>query len=446
MADPFHAYDIRGIYGQDLTDDLAERIAKALVIKYKLTKVVVGFDHRTSSPTLFQAFAKGAMEMGCDVITIGSTATPILYHACVTGHFPMGVMITASHNPKEYNGFKICTDKSQLITYEKGLNEIEEMTKQEFPDNEHPGKMMKMDILPQYLGHVLKTAKPLQKEYKIVVDCGNGVAGPIVQQILNKYPTLKVVPLYFEPDGDYPNHEANPLKPENLEDISQSIQDEAADFGFAFDGDADRCILIDDNGEVVNTDILLCVIADEENKVAPGGLYHYDLRFSKVVKEHLEELGCKASTSKVGNPYYKEKMIYEGGQVAAELSGHVMYKDNFSLDDGFYHMIKIMNYIDDLQTDVSEIVKPYKKYYQSPEINTKVRDADEVLAAVKSQFNTGRITELDGVTVEYEEFWFNIRKSNTEPVVRLRIEANTPGILDEQVEAMAKFFEEFKVE
>ncbi len=445
MADPFHAFDIRGVYGKDLTDELAYNIGRAIVKKFTLKKLVVGFDHRISSPAIFEQFSKGVTEMGCDVVSIGITSTSILYYECVKEQFDIGVMITASHNPKEYNGFKICTKDSQLITKDKGLSEIETLARaKEFTSAETKGTITEKDVLPEYVEYILALKKPLRKTYKIVVDCGNGVAGPIVEAITKHYDNVEIVPLFFERDGTYPNHEANPLKMENLEDLSKKIVEVKADYGFAFDGDADRCMLMDNNGHVVNTDLLLCVIADIELKEHPGETIYYDLRFSKIVKEHIESLGGKPVMSKVGNAVYKEKMIYEGGLLAAELSAHVMYRDNHALDDGFYLMAKVINYIDEIGKPVDIMVEPYKKYVQSPEINNKVKNADDVLNAIKEKFSDAEISELDGVTVSYENYWFNVRKSNTEPVVRMRVEADTKELLDEKVAEMQAFIDTFK--
>ena len=434
MNDPFHKYDIRGIYPSEISEELVYKIAKAIVKKFSLKKIVVGNDHRVSSPALFEHFAKGATEMGCDVLSIGNTATPILYHVCVREKYDIGVMITASHNPKEYNGLKICTKDSQLVTFEKGLKDIKELVDEDdFHNSDKNGKLEERDVLGEYSKFISGTFKKLKRKYKVVIDTGNGVAGPIVRSILEKIESIEVIELYFELDGNYPNHEANPLKEENLEDLSKKIVEEKADFGFAFDGDGDRCILLDENGDVVNTDILLCVIATEESKKNPGTTFYYDLRFSKIVKEHIEALGCKAIMSEVGNAVYKEKLFYEGGLVAAELSGHVMFSENDCLDDGFYLMAKIFNYVDDFERKVSEIVRPYKIYFQSPEINTKVKNADDVLTEIKDKYSKYELTEIDGATISSEKWWFNIRKSNTEPVIRMRVEAESKELLDEKI-------------
>lgn len=445
MADPFHAFDIRGVYEQDLTDELAYNIGRAIVTQFNLKKLVVGFDHRISSPAIFENFSKGVTEMGCNVVSIGITSTSILYYECVKEQFEIGVMITASHNPKEYNGFKICTKESQLIIKEKGLSDIETLARaKEFTPAETKGTISEKDVLPEYVNYILKLQKPQKQKYKIVVDTGNGVAGPIVDEILKHYEDIELVPLFFERDGTYPNHEANPLKMENIEDLSKKIVEVNADFGFAFDGDGDRCMMMDNKGDVVNTDILLCVIADIELKEHPGEKIYYDLRFSKIVKEHITALGGKPIVSKVGNAVYKEKMIYEGGLLAAELSAHVMYRDNHALDDGFYLMAKVINYIDEIGKPVNEMVAPYKKYVQSPEINNKVKNADAVLEAVKTKFSDAELSELDGVTATYNDHWFNLRKSNTEPVVRMRVEADSKELLDKKVSEMQAFIDTFK--
>ena len=450
MSDPFHAYDIRGVYPTSINDEIAYKIGKAIAQKYKVSKIIIGHDHRNSSPALFKNLAKGLTEMGCDVTDIGNTATPILYHYTVKEKFPLGIMITASHNPKEYNGFKICTSEGQLITYEKGGHEIERIVNENrFEHHGEPGKIIRRDVLPEYISYLNSRMGKLSRKYKIVVDTGNGVGGPIVHKIFEHNKDVELVEMYFDLDGNYPNHEANPLVSKNTKDLSERIVKEKADFGFAFDGDCDRCIFFDENGHVVNSDFALCMVAEEELKKHKGATFYYDLRFSKIIKEHVEELGGKAVMLKVGNPTYKEAMYFEkGGIAAAELSGHVFYKENFSLDDGFYHMIKMIGYIDDIlntkKTGLpSQIFGRFRKYHQSEEINNKVKDADTVIAEVKKKYHDGKISELDGVTVEYKDFWFNLRKSNTEPLVRLRLEANTKELLEKKTEEVVSFIKMF---
>jgi phosphomannomutase len=450
MSDPFHTYDIRGVYGKALTDELAYKIGKAIVKKYNLKKIVIGHDHRLSSPSLFKNLANGITDMGCDVYSIGTTATPILYHVCVEKEFPIGIMITASHNPKEYNGFKVCTKDCQLITYDAGIKDVEELCKnidQIKSPTKTKGKITSADENKEYAKYVAdKIGKKgkLNKKYKIAIDTGNGVAGPIVKEILRHIPNIELTELYFELDGNYPNHEANPLVEKNNQKLSEIIKDKKLNIGFAFDGDADRCIVLDENGKSVPTDLLLCVMAEEELKKHKKGKFYYDLRFSKIVKEYIEKIGGTPVMLRVGNPFYKEKMRYEGGIAAAELSGHVFYQENHGLDDGFYHMAKILSYIDDLDKPISNLIEPFRKYHQSEEINNKVKDADIVLKEIKKKYKDAKISELDGVTVEYKTFWFNIRKSNTEPLVRLRLEADTKSLLDEKLKEVTGFIEKFK--
>ena len=440
MGGIFHKYDIRGIYQKELTGSLAFKIGRAIAEHFSLDRIVVGHDHRNSSPELFENLVKGLNSKGCKVLSIGNTATPILYRECIDGDFPIGVMLTASHNPKEYNGFKICTGEGLLVTYGKGLEKIEELVNADDsePDDSEP-KFEEKDALTPYAEFICSVLSRANTDFRAVMDAGNGVAGPVIDKIMGMLaedPEEYVKRLYFEPDGNYPNHEANPLKDENLEDIKNAVVTNKADVGFAFDGDADRCIVIDEKGETINTDMLLCLIATEESKKIPGATFYYDLRFSKVVKEHIESLGCKALMSEVGNAVYKEKLAKEGGLVAAELSGHVMFSENKCLDDGFFLMAKVINYMADLGRPISELIAPYKKYYQSPEINMKVTDADKALRTMKEKFAEYDMEELDGVTIKAGDWWFNLRKSNTEPVVRMRVEAEDNVVLDEKVEEL----------
>ena len=433
MGGIFHKYDIRGVYQKELTDLMAFKIGRAIAEHFSLDRIVVGHDHRNSSPELFKNLVKGLNSKGCEVLSIGNTATPILYRECIDGDFPIGVMLTASHNPKEYNGFKICTGEGLLVTYGKGLETIEEVVNADDsePDDSEP-RFETKDALTGYSQFIHEKLSSLSRRYSLVIDTGNGVAGPIIESFLQNT-DLDVKKMFFELDGNYPNHEANPLKDENLKDIKNAVIEDKADVGFAFDGDADRCIVIDEKGETINTDMLLCLIATEESKKNPGATFYYDLRFSKVVKEHIESLGCKALMSEVGNAVYKEKLAKEGGLVAAELSGHVMFSENKCLDDGFFLMAKVLSYMDDLGKPISELIAPYKKYYQSPEINMKVTDAEKALNTMREKFAEYEMEELDGVTIKAEDWWFNLRKSNTEPVVRMRVEAEDKAMLDEKV-------------
>lgn len=446
MSEPFHQYDIRGVYNETLTNELATKIGQAIVKKFNLQKIIIGRDHRLSSPDLFNSLTAGITKNGCDVIDLGVTATPTLYHFCITKNIPIGIMITASHNPKQYNGFKICTNQGQLITYDKGMSDIEDLiinNDYEIKDI-HPGKIIKEEDNKIYIDYIRKSLNPLSKKYKIVIDTGNGSAGPIVESILSEIKNIELIKMFFDLDGNYPNHEANPLKPENVKQLSEKIIEENADFGFAFDGDADRCILLDEKGNTIYPDMLLCVIAQEELKNHHGETFYYDLRFSKITKEYIEKLGGKAVMLKVGNPEYKQKMVFEGGCAAAELSGHMFYKENYSLDDGFFHMIKVINYIDSINKKVSEIIAPFQKYYQSEEINLEIKNKDEVIEKIKEKYSDAKISELDGVTITYDEFWFNVRKSNTEPILRLRLEANTKEIQEKKTQEIIEYIKTFE--
>ena len=434
MGGVFKKYDIRGVYPDDIDEELVYRIGRAIADEYSLDRVIVGYDYRKSSEPFFRSLSKGFNSRGCRVVTLGNTATPVLYRECIDGEFPIGIMITASHNPKDYNGLKICTDDGLLVTYGKGLEKIEERVGKDqssIKDADCEDMIEEKDVSDEYSEFIGSMLKGLDKRFKISIDAGNGVAGPLLDKILG-YLDGDVDRLFFEPDGDYPNHDANPLEDKNLDDLKASVKKNGSDAGFAFDGDADRCVLLDEKGDVVNTDMLLCLIATEEAKNNPGSTFYYDLRFSKVVKEHIESLDCNAIMNMVGNAFYKEKLVSDGGLVAAELSGHVMFSENKNLDDGFYLVAKAIRYMDDLKRPLSELVQPFKKYWQTPEINMKVDDADAVLAEMKERFKDQDINELDGVTVSDDDWWFNIRKSNTEPLVRMRIEADTETLLEEK--------------
>lgn len=431
MSEVFHKYDVRGRYPKDLDDVTAYRLAGAITMYFSIDKVVIGRDYRMSSPSLFENIVRGFNDAGVSVTYIGETATPVLYRECILGEFPVGVMITASHNPKEDNGFKICTPDGKLITKGKGLEKIEALVDDDEgkPGNSQPIYEFK-DPLDSYVSHIGDMLTKIQTKFKVVIDTGNGVAGPILHRLMEHY-SGEVSKLFFEPDGNYPNHPANPLVEENLESLKRTVKEKDADVGFAFDGDGDRCIVIDEMGETINTDMLLCLIARMEGKDHPGAKIYYDLRFSRVVREEIEKWSCKPKVSEVGNAVYKEKLADKGGLLAAELSGHVMYAENHNIDDGFYLMAKVLTYMDRLQQPLSEVIAPYKKYFQTPEINIKTKDPTRVIDTIKDAYEGHEIEELDGITVYGEGWWFNIRKSNTEPLVRLRLEADEKGTLDQ---------------
>jgi len=426
----FKAYDIRGIYPEEINEEAAYKIGHAFVKFLNAKKIAVGIDARKSSPSLFKEFVRGITDEGCDVINIGMCTTPMLGFAVAYLDLDGGVMISASHNPPEYNAFKLLSKNSLQLYDDFGIKEVKKLAELSFENGSSKGKIIKKDILPDYVNHLLKFAKDI-KNLKTVCDYGNGVGAVSAKEFLDNLP-ISTTHLFPEPDGSFPNHLANPHELENLKTLQEKVLEEKADLGIFFDGDADRSILVDEKGEIVPPDLELAILAKEELKNHKGEKVYFDLRFSKIVDEVIKETGGKSVMMRVGNPFYKEKLQKEGGVLAGEFSGHIMFKDNYCLDDGLFAAVKIMGIMSRTKKPLSELIKPFKKYYQTEEINLKVKNPDETLRKVKEEFKDGESINLDGVYIKYSDWWFNLRKSNTEPLVRLRIEADSPELLEEK--------------
>ncbi|MBN2457584.1 phosphomannomutase/phosphoglucomutase [Candidatus Woesearchaeota archaeon] len=429
----FKAYDIRGIYPDNLDEETAYLVGKAFVEFLRCRRVVIGRDMRDSGISLFKELARGITEMGADVVDIGMCTTPMLGYSVSRYGYDGGIMISASHNPAGYNAFKLIMKGSEQMSAETGIEEIYELCrKDDFKAAKSDaagsqGKITRKDVLPDYKKHILRYAKEI-KGLKVVADYGNGVGAISGKPVLDEL-DIDAVHMYAEPDGSFPNHEANPVKFDTLKDIQKRIAEEKADIGIAFDGDADRSIIIDRDANIIPPDMLLAMLAEEELKEHPGGIVYYDLRFSKSIRERFLELGGKPVMMKVGNPFYKSALIHKGGLIAGEFSGHIMYKENYCIDDGLFAAVKFMSLLCTSGKDVSELLRPFKRYFQSEEINLVVDDAVLTLKRVAESYPDGRSTELDGVLIEYDNWWFSLRMSNTEPIVRLRVEADSEELL-----------------
>jgi phosphomannomutase len=434
----FKAYDIRGIYPDEINEEATERIGAAFAVwAGGAPEIIVGRDARMSSPSLFNALAKGIMSQGKNVVDIGICTTPMLSFAVVERECKGGIMISASHNPGQYNAFKLIGEKGAQMTDEK-YSPIKDMAvKADFSISGKKGFVIEENILEKYISHVLAHANPAVKSLKIVADFGNGV-GAVSAEPVFEHLGIAAISMYDKPDGAFPNHPADPHNIENMRELRERVVAEKADLGIFFDGDADRSIIIDETGEIVFADMLLALLAKEELKKYPGEKIYYDLRFSKAVKEAVEESGGVPVMMRVGNPFYKEKLIFEGGALAGELSGHIMFKDNYGIDDGLFAAIKTMNILCESTEKISGLINSFKKYFATEEINMKVPDADAVMQKAAERYGDGHSIGLDGVYIEYSDWWFNLRKSNTEPVVRLRVEANTRELLEEKRAELVK--------
>ena len=434
LKDIFKGYDIRGIYPDDLNEEIAYKIGKAFIAFTKVKEVAVGRDMRISSPKLFEALVKGITEQGANVIDMGMCTTPMVNFAAKFYDFEATINITASHNPHEWNGFKLYAN-GKFLDYEEGISQIAEMIiNDKLPMvSEKRGRIIKKAIVQDYVKHVKSFIDKIP-DMKIVIDTGNGMTGFIIPKVF-KGSKLRIVPLYFELDGTFPNHEPNPVKPENMKDLIKAVKKEkGVYFGAAFDGDGDRVIFCDENGTIVSPDMIGAMIAQELLEKNKGAKILYDLRSSKSVKEEIEEEGGIPVMSRVGHAYIKDRMIDEDILFGEELSGHYYYKSNFFMDSGVITLIKVLSYVKKYDKPLSELLKPFERYSHTRELNFEVKDKDAKIAEIKEHYKgkAKNIFELDGISVEFDCWWFNLRKSNTEPLLRLNLEADTKQMMEEK--------------
>jgi phosphomannomutase len=428
----FKAYDIRGLVGTELTRDFAFAVgaafAKFLELEREPATVVIGEDMRPSSPELASAFADGVTSQGFDVIRIGLASTDMLYFAAGNLNLP-GAMFTASHNPAEYNGIKMCLSGARPIGKESGLLAIEQFVRDGVAlSMRSPGKEIKREMLDDYVNFLLELVDVSEiKKLNIVIDAGNGMAGYTAPAVFKKI-NAEVTEMFYELDGTFPNHEANPIDAENLKDLQKKVKKVGADIGLAFDGDADRCFLVDENGDAVNPSALTALIADRELKRKPGSSIIYNLISSKSVPEIVTENGGTAIRSRVGHSYIKALMAETGAIFGGEHSGHFYFSDFWKADSGMLAALHAIAALGTSDKSLSKLLKPYSKYIASGEINSKVKDAKSTMKKIESIY--GAISEikldhLDGLTVDSDSWWFNVRASNTEPLLRLNVEAKT---------------------
>ncbi len=420
----FRSYDIRGTYPTQVNEELAYMAGRALAGYLNAKEIVVGKDARESGDALFKELARGMNEAGCDVVYIGMCTTPLLNFSVVKGGFKGGVMISASHNPAEYNGFKVIKEGAlQMHTSElREIREIAEGIGEAPAEGKGTGKITEKNFLDDYLEHVAKFAGEIGKP-KVVADYGNGVASVTAKPLFEKL-GLEIVSLYEEPLPGFPNHEPNPHELANMDELRKKVVEEKADLGLFFDGDGDRVAVVDEKGDVVEADLLVGVLAKEELEKQKGRVY-YDLRFSRAVRDAISGAGGEPIMMRVGNPFYKERLRDEGGVLAGEFSGHIMFPDNFNMDDGLFAAVKIMAAMGKHGKKVSGLIAPLRKYYATEEINLKVKGAEEAMAEVEKAFPEGKPLEIDGLYLEFEWGWISVRMSRTEPLVRVRLEADS---------------------
>ncbi len=440
MAGIFKAYDIRGIYPDQLDAPLAEKIGYGIGKTFRVKTLAVGGDMRLSTPELKKALIQGILATGINVVDIGTVTTPMVYFAVGKYGYDGGVMVTASHNPGEYNGFKICRKEAYPVSYETGIQEIETIAQNEtIVAGKKIGTITQKDILNDYIEHVLSFAENLAP-LKVVADAGNGAEGLTLEKLFKKTP-CHFTGLYLELDGRFPNHEANPLDLKNMQDLVAKVKETKADFGVAFDGDGDRAAFVDEKGGVISNDLITALIAQEILTRIPGATFIYDLRSSQIVKEEVTRLGGKALESRVGHSFIKSLMREKNAAFGGELSGHFYFRDNFFTDSGILALISILNLLSKKKQPLSKLVQPLRKYHSTGEVNFKVKDPDAKIKQLQKDFSDAEISFLDGITVRYPNWWFNVRKSNTEPMLRLNLEAQTEALMKEkktQIEKLLK--------
>lgn len=434
LSEIFKSYDIRGVYPDELNEAVAERIGRAFVEFIGAKVVAVGRDMRTSSEPLFRAFAHGATLEGADVIDLGLTSTDELYFS--VGHFgyPAGAMITASHNPKEYNGFKLCREQAIALSAETGVLAIRDLVlRDQFVAAPKPGRVTRRDALPDFIEHCLSFVNPKNiKPLRIVVDAGNGMGGLIVPAVFKRLP-VEVIPLFFELDGNFPNHPASPIEPENMVDLQAAVRRHKANLGAAFDGDADRVFITDERGELVGGDMVTALVAKMLLCKHPGATILYNLICSRGVPELISVAGGRAVRTRVGHSIIKKVMREQNAVFGGEHSGHFYFRDHYYADSGLIALLVVLELICQEGKPVSELLRPLDRRYRSGEINSRVGDIAAKLKEIELHYADARdVDHLDGVTIEYQQWWCNIRPSNTEPLLRLNVEADSPQLLEQK--------------
>ena len=436
MAGIFREYDIRGVYPSELNEKTACLIGISLAEFMKAKQIIVGMDGRTSSPKLKAALIKGITDSGIDVTDIGLVSTPMFYFACATKKMK-GVMVTASHNPKEYNGFKICDERPVPYYYEDGINKIERIfleLKDKKTKIAKKGKINKKNITRDYIVYLYKKFFRNYKNISVVVDFSNG-AGAVPKSIFDEL-KIKNKKICDKIDGKFPCHGPNPLIKGSTKMLSNEVKKSKANLGIIFDGDADRVFFVDEKGEFVKTDYTFAVLISDILKNKKGNCY-YDLRFSLVVEETIRKSGGKPRIMRVGNNFMKEALLKDKNSIiAAEYSDHIMYRENFCIDDGLFAALKMINIVS-RGKKLSELVKPLKKYAISDEMNFVVKYKDKVLEFIENEYKAHTIMKIDGISVYAKDWWFNVRKSNTEPKIRMRAEAKNSKILNKLVKKLS---------
>jgi phosphomannomutase len=441
----FKAYDVRGLYPQEVNEEAARLIGRGFVAYLKAHSIAVSRDMRLSSPSIAAAFIEGAREQGADVVDYGMMGTDMLYFAVARDAHDGGVQITASHNPKEYNGIKMVRREAFPLSGESGIGDIRDMiaAHQLPPPAAAPGGLAYRDVVADYVTHVLSFIDPsIIKPFNVVLDAGNGIAGMVAPKLFVHLP-CRVDALCFEVDGTFPNHEANPLIEENRRDIVARVIDTKADIGIAWDGDADRCFFIDGAGDFIAGDFITALLAEAFLIKHPAAKIVYDVRASYAVKDIVAKYGGTALMNRVGHAFFKRRMREENAIFGGEVTGHYYFRENFYADNGFIPALLILELMSRKGQTLRELLAPLReKYFISGEINTRVSDMKKVqekIDQIQARYQNGRVYTMDGVSVEHADWHFNVRASNTEPMLRLNLEATAQRLMEEKRDEVLAF-------
>jgi phosphomannomutase len=436
MLDPkvFKAYDVRGVYPSEIDEDGARAIGRGYVEQFEPKRIAVGRDMRASSPSMAKATIEGAASAGADVVDIGLVGTEMLYFAVGQLELDGGIMVTASHNPKEYTGMKVVRRGAMPVGGDSGLLDIREraLSMADMSGGQSLGPVREEDVFPGFVDKVLSFVDlEAVERRRVVIDAANGMAGVMLPPVLERIP-IDAVPYFFEPDGTFPNHEPNPLLPENREFVIGKVLEDKADLGAAFDGDADRCFFIDDDGEFVPGDFVTALLAESMLEKNPGAKIIYDVRASWAVPETIERAGGIPLVNRVGHAFIKQRMREEDAAFAGEVSGHYYFRDFFQADSGVIPFLLVLELISKRGQPLSELLRAYRdRYFLTGEINVPVTDVAVKLQEIKERFGgEGQVSHLDGISIEAEDWHLNVRPSNTEPLLRLNLEARSRELME----------------
>ena len=436
----FKAYDIRGVYPDPLNEEVAYAVGRSFVALLECEEVVVGRDMRLSSPAIKGHLIRGLTEQGADVVDIGMVGTDQYYYACATLNRP-GLMVTASHNPPQYCGFKMVRDMPYLLSGDSGIQDLRRLVEEDgWGEPSTQGQVRRQDVSQGFIDKVLELVDPAEmKPLKVVADTGNGMVGPILQQVYDRLP-VELIGMYLDPDGSLPNHGLDPMQPENRADLERRVIAEGADIGFAFDGDGDRFFVVDDRGHFVPGDFITALMGCYMLKRDPGGKVVYDVRCSWAVPDLIRDVGGTPIIERVGHSFLKPRIFEEGAIYAGELSGHYYFREFYGADSGVVPSLVMLEMLSKRGAKLSELLAPLEnKYYLSSEINSRVEDPAAKIEGLAKRYSDGKLERIDGISIAFDDWHFNVRTSNTEPLLRLNLEAMSQAMMEDKRDEVLDF-------